>query len=97
MARGHKTGGRQKGTPNKHTRAVKDMILEALDKAGGVEYLLTQAGENPTAFLTLVGKTLPLTADLNVTALDNQEQREAARAEVCEIFGKPYLAVNNGQ
>lgn len=35
-----KTGGRQKGTPNKLTADVKAMILEALDKAGGVKYLV---------------------------------------------------------
>lgn len=58
--------GRPKGVPNKTTTAVKEMVLEALDKAGGVEYLLKQAEDNPTAFLTLLGKTLPLTANLNV-------------------------------
>jgi hypothetical protein len=56
-----KTGGRQKGTPNKLTADVKAMVLEALDKAGGVAYLLTQAQTNPNAFLTLVGKVLPMT------------------------------------
>ena len=56
-----KTGGRQKGTPNKLTADVKAMVLEALDKAGGVSYLLTQAQSNPNAFLTLVGKVLPMT------------------------------------
>lgn len=35
-----KTGGRQKGTPNRLTSDVKAMILEALDKAGGVSYLV---------------------------------------------------------
>lgn len=55
-----KTGGRAKGTPNKLTADVKAMVLEALDKAGGVSYLLTQAQSNPNAFLTLVGKVLPL-------------------------------------
>lgn len=60
MATGVKTGGRQKGTPNKMTKAVKEMVIEALDEAGGVEYLLTQSRNNPTAFLTLVGKVLPL-------------------------------------
>lgn len=54
-----KTGGRKKGTPNKLTADVKGMILEALDKAGGVDYLLLQSESNPTAFLTLVGKVLP--------------------------------------
>lgn len=53
--------GRPKGAVNKNTAALKDMILGALDKKGGVDYLMKQADENPTAFLTLVGKVLPLT------------------------------------
>ena len=54
--------GRKKGVPNKFTADVKAMILEALDKAGGAEYLLKQAlQDNPGPFLTLVGKVLPLT------------------------------------
>lgn len=63
MAKGVKTGGRTKGTPNKATAALKDMILTALDEAdpeGSVEYLKKQATANPIAFLTLVGKVLPL-------------------------------------
>ena len=60
MAKGKKTGGRKAGTPNKLTGALKDMILQALDGAGGVEYLQKQATENPNAFLALVGKVLPL-------------------------------------
>lgn len=51
--------GRPKGTPNKNTTAIKDMILQALENKGGTEYLEKQADENPTAFLTLVGKVLP--------------------------------------
>jgi hypothetical protein len=39
---------------------LKDMILSALDKAGGVEYLLEQAHKNPGAFMTLIGRVLPL-------------------------------------
>lgn len=54
-----KTGGRKKGTPNILTSDVKTMILAALDKAGGVEYLVSQARESPAAFMTLVGKVLP--------------------------------------
>lgn len=55
-----KTGGRTKGTPNKFTGEVKDMILTALQQAGGVEYLVRQADEKPVAFLALVGKVMPL-------------------------------------
>lgn len=56
-----KTGGRKKGVTNKINAALKDMILTALDESGGVEYLKGQAETNPTAFLTLVGKVLPMT------------------------------------
>lgn len=52
--------GRPKGSPNKMTKALKEMILEALDGAGGVDYLVVQSRDNPTAFLTLIGKVLPL-------------------------------------
>jgi len=53
--------GRPKGAPNKVTGQVKEMILAALDKAGGVDYLAEQADKTPAAFLSLVGKVLPLT------------------------------------
>ena len=54
-------GGSRKGVPNKVNGDVKAMILAALDKAGGPDYLLAQAEANPNAFLTLVGKVLPMT------------------------------------
>lgn len=61
MAKGRKTGGgSRKGKPNKANVALKDMILQALDAAGGVDYLKKQAEENPGAFLALIGKVLPL-------------------------------------
>lgn len=60
MAKGVKTGGRKAGTPNKLSGELKDMILTALDDCGGIEYLKRQAEDNPTAFMTLVGKVLPL-------------------------------------
>lgn len=62
--------GRKKGVPNKTTAALKDMILAALDGKGGINYLMTQADENPTAFLTLVGKVLPL--QVNGAGADGQ-------------------------
>jgi len=52
--------GRRKGSVNKIPKAVKEMILNALDQAGGEAYLLEQAHKNPVAFLTLLGKLLPL-------------------------------------
>jgi len=42
------------------TADLKGMILGALDAAGGQQYLADQAAANPTAFLTLLGKVLPM-------------------------------------
>ena len=53
--------GRVKGTPNKVTRELKEMILGALDQAGGIEYLAQRAIDTPGPFLALVGKVLPMT------------------------------------
>ena len=49
--------------PNKVTGELKAMILEALDQAGGVNYLLGCALNEKTqgAFLSLIGKVLPMT------------------------------------
>ena len=59
-----KRGGRAKGTPNKTTALLKDALLIAAEKAGGkagmVGYLTTQASDNPAAFMSLLGKVLPL-------------------------------------
>lgn len=56
---GERRGGRQAGTPNKIPKALREMILEALESAGGVKYLQQQASANPGAFLTLIGKVIP--------------------------------------
>lgn len=67
MARGAKTGGRKKGTPNKMTAQLKEMILEAAELAGDdmggggtVKYLRTQATLQPAAFMSLLGRVLPM-------------------------------------
>lgn len=62
-----KTGGRQKGTPNRVTGTLKEMILQALGEVGGVSYLVKQARENPAPFLTLVGKALPSQVNAQIT------------------------------
>lgn len=60
MASGRKTGGRQKGTPNKTSADVKAAILGAFSQAGGVDYLAKVAEEDPRTFCTLLGKVLPM-------------------------------------
>ena len=57
--------GRPKGSPNKTTALLKDAILQAAEQAGGedgmIGYLQTQAKDNPTGFMSLLGKVLPMT------------------------------------
>jgi hypothetical protein len=54
--------GKPKGAVNKTNKQIKEMILEALEGAGGVEYLQDRAKDPRTAaaFLGLVGKVLPM-------------------------------------
>ncbi len=54
--------GRPVGTKNKTTVEIKEMILQALNKAGGIEYLVEKAKDprSASAFLTLLGKVLPM-------------------------------------
>ena len=55
--------GRPPG-PNRFTKELREMILGALDGAGGEAYLKRQAEENPGPFLALVGKCLPKNVNL---------------------------------
>lgn len=82
--------GRVKGVPNKITREVREMVLAALEQAGGVEYLAEQAQKSPSAFLALVGKILPtqVTGDdgrpiqmvnIDLTSLSDGALRELAK------------------
>lgn len=61
MAKGKKTGGRIAGVPNKFNSDIKGMIIGALNSKGGQEWLETQMGANPVAFIGLIGKVLPTT------------------------------------
>jgi hypothetical protein len=51
--------GRPRGAVNKVTKNLREMVLGALDDAGGQAYLAEQAQKNPAAFIALLGKVLP--------------------------------------
>jgi len=62
--------GRKAGQQTKYPTELKEMILEALHRAGGqgeygeaggVVYLRNQAVDNPVAFMSLLGRVLPMT------------------------------------
>lgn len=59
MAKGKKTGGRQKGSVNKVTATVKAAFKEAFDELGGVPALVGWARSNETEFYKLASKLIP--------------------------------------
>jgi hypothetical protein len=73
--------GRVKGVPNKLTSDVKAMILGALYRGGGEDWLLEQMAANPVAFMTLVGKILPT------------QVRATIKTDVVELTDAELLAI----
>lgn len=59
MAKGRKTGGRQKGSLNKTTVSVKQVFEEAFDGLGGAKALVTWGKANQTEFYKLYARLIP--------------------------------------
>lgn len=66
MAKGKKTGGRVKGTPNHVTTSVKEALHAAFEGIGGVPKLIQWASENQTEFYKLYSKLIPVQVDAAV-------------------------------
>lgn len=56
---GERRGGRPKGGLNKTTKAVKEALVEAFEKMGGVPHFVKWGKDNPTEFYKLWAKMLP--------------------------------------
>lgn len=82
--------GRPKGTANKVTREIKEMVVQALSDAGGVEYLVEQADKNPTAFLGLVGKIIPLQVNATHTVKHDEEILQARREYAAQLEARVH-------
>jgi hypothetical protein len=54
-----KTGGRQRGTPNK-TPAFRAVVLEVFDQLGGATWLKAFAQTNPVEFARVLARLMPL-------------------------------------
>lgn len=82
--------GRPKGRPNKLTREIKEMVSSALEKAGGVEYLVEQAEKNPTAFLGLVRAIIPLQVNATHTVKHDELILEERRAYAAQLEARVH-------
>lgn len=63
--------GRPKGMVNKTTAAIRDMIEGALHEAGGQDYLVARAKDQPVAFMGLVAKVMPAEIKMAATVTVN--------------------------
>jgi hypothetical protein len=69
MALGKKTGGRQKGTPNKLSVTAKDNFICVFEDLNGenLDHMKEWAKENPNQFYALYAKLLPLQMEASIT------------------------------
>lgn len=78
---GNRGRGRPKGAPNKSTAAIKDMLLASLDAVGGQQYFMEQAKENPSAYMTLIGKIIPAEVKSQITGADGGPVQHAIKVK----------------
>lgn len=71
---------RPKGSKNSYGAEVKNLILASFGHVGGIEYLKQQAKENPSAYMTLLGKAIPkeLAIEIERNAWDAIDEVENA-------------------
>lgn len=65
MATRIKTGGRQKGTPNKLNATAKDNIASVFNQLGGTASMADWARENRGEFYKIYARLLPIDAQIS--------------------------------
>lgn len=85
MARGAKTGGRQKGTLNKTTQMAKEAIALAADDLGGAERLVAWAKEDPQNERAFWTQIYPKLLPVQVTGPDDGPLQVATRIELVAL------------
>jgi len=74
--------GRPKGSIDKGNALIRELIVDALDGLGGVAYLQDVARSHPAAFMSLIGKTMPL----QVTGANGGPIEQAVKFEVVGVL-----------
>lgn len=88
MAAGRKTGGRQKGTPNKRTAAAKEAIEMVFDGLGGAEALQEWARSDPDNLKAFYVQVWPKVLPLQVNGAGEQ-------GEHLHKIVREYVGTNN--
>lgn len=82
MAKGYKTGGRQKGALNKTTMAAKEAIAIAAEMLGGVDRLVEWAKEDPQNEKAFWSSVYPKLLPLTLSGDENNPIRSVNRIEL---------------
>ena len=85
-----KTGGRQKGTPNKVTKQMTDMVRESLDDAGGKDYLIWLSQNHPNAYAGILKSIIPkqIQAEISETVSLTPEEKKLRLIELKKSYGE---------
>lgn len=77
-ARARPGAGRQKGTPNKLNKSVKEAIVAAFETLGHEHYLVKKGNKDFKTFASLLAKVIPtqIEAQVNVTHEDALKELE---------------------
>jgi hypothetical protein len=87
MATGHKTGGRQQGTPNRITTAFKQAVQIVYDDIGGHAAFAAWARENQTEFYRIAARLIPT----EIAVPDNSVTIVINRGDALEQSSIPRL------
>jgi len=96
MALGRKTGGRQKGTPNKITASARDAFAQAFDQIGGKDGLADWATENRTEFYKLFARLIPVEIEAYVDDLRAAEVDDATLINIATGSGSGVVEAAAG-
>jgi len=85
--------GSRKGSPNKLTKDIKEVLHVAFNKAGGCDYLVRQAEENPKAFMALLARCIPaqvavdlsVKLDLGQALIDAEANRQRISEQIIDM------------
>lgn len=78
--------GRPKGSQNRFGHEIRQAVAEALEAAGGKEYLIKLAKTKPQVFCGLVQKIIPAEVEVkNSSIIDDMGSNDIAR--LAELLG----------
>lgn len=80
----HPGPGRPKGSVNRTTAALKEALLEAFDRGGGVDWLLALMKDEPKTFASLLSRLIPTESKTEITT--NELTDDERRARIAAIL-----------